>query len=157
MDGINRRDVLRGTAAGLAACPLIGGAYAALRFAAVPAPTRRPQRVPLCRLEEVPAEGFAVRSVTYDVQRGPVTETVGSVVFVRREGDDVLALSGRCPHLGCTVTANSDSEGPPILCPCHDASFDAEGKVLSGPPKEGLAALTVSVPEDPTEMIYLEL
>jgi len=155
-----RRDLLRSASTGLAAVPILGGAYALAKVAAAPVAATRPQQVALCRLEEIPEQGFAVRKVHYTVRRGPVQETVGAVVFVSRDpqaAGGVRALSGRCPHLGCTVTPNPEADGPPIVCPCHDAAFDAKGAVLSGPPRENLTELALSVPEDPADLVYLQL
>lgn len=57
---------------------------------------------------------------------------------VRRSEDpaDLLVLSSRCTHLSCRVNWNDESQG--FLCPCHDAMFDIDGKVVSGPPPEPL-------------------
>lgn len=45
---------------------------------------------------------------------------------------DFIALSSTCPHLGCQVRW----EGPNnrYFCPCHNGTFDAEGKATGGPP-----------------------
>lgn len=50
--------------------------------------------------------------------------------------DDLLILNSRCTHLACTV--NWSAEANAYLCPCHDAAFDIEGAVLSGPPPHDL-------------------
>ncbi len=57
---------------------------------------------------------------------------------IRRSEDptDILILSSRCTHLGCTVNWSEDSKS--FVCPCHDASFGAVGEVLGGPPPEPL-------------------
>jgi Rieske Fe-S protein len=47
-----------------------------------------------------------------------------------------LILNSRCTHLGCTV--NWKPEAKAFLCPCHDAKFDENGKVLGGPPPRPL-------------------
>lgn len=56
------------------------------------------------------------------------------------------AFSLVCSHLGCLVTwAGEKNE---FVCPCHGAKFDAEGRVISGPPPKGLERLTVEEKED---------
>ena len=61
----------------------------------------------------------------------------GASVVVARQGpgaEDFIALSSVCPHLGCQVhwqTAQSQ-----FFCPCHNGSFDANGKPTGGPPLE---------------------
>ncbi len=60
-----------------------------------------------------------------------------------RQGDAVKAWSTTCPHLGCSV--DRASTGPGFYCPCHDSSFDAEGRRLNGPSPRDLDALETKV------------
>jgi isorenieratene synthase len=108
------------------------------------------------RLERV---GERIARVIVDAQPAPpptVTLTVdavpargwhalpvadGSSVFVRRRGNDVEALDGRCTHMGCPV-ALADEGG--FRCPCHGGRFDDDGRPIAGPPKTPLARLDVS-------------
>ncbi len=62
----------------------------------------------------------------------------GSSIFVRRRGDVVDALDGRCTHMGCPVAL--DGAGG-FRCPCHGGRFDADGRPAGGPPRAPLAAL----------------
>lgn len=48
----------------------------------------------------------------------------------------VRALDARCTHEGCTVRYVADDDI--VLCACHNARFDTDGKVLSGPPPKPL-------------------
>ena len=65
-------------------------------------------------------------------------KTVNSIsVFVLRDSsDNVKVLSSVCTHLGCRVTFHKDSDE--YICPCHDAHFGENGKVISGPPPRPL-------------------
>jgi Rieske Fe-S protein len=65
-------------------------------------------------------------------------KTVNSYgVFVVRGADNsVMVISNRCTHLSCRV--NWSEEKQEFLCPCHDAQFDINGKVLGGPPPRPL-------------------
>lgn len=59
--------------------------------------------------------------------------------FAIRKSDnpkDILILNSRCTHLGCTV--NWKAEAQAFVCPCHDAKFNIDGQVLSGPPPRPL-------------------
>jgi isorenieratene synthase len=87
-----------------------------------------PPRVTLA-LADVPATGF--RAV-------PLPD--GASVFVRRAAAGILALDGRCTHMGCPVLL--DGHGG-FRCPCHGGTFDGEGQPTSGPPKLPLASLSV--------------
>ena len=60
-------------------------------------------------------------------------------VFVIRKSDqDVTVLSNKCTHLSCRV--NWVAEDQFFFCPCHDAQFGIDGKVLDGPPPRPLDA-----------------
>ena len=55
-------------------------------------------------------------------------EPIGAV-FLRRTGDPtrpVEALNVKCPHAGCPVGYDSETNG--FLCACHNARFDLAGK-----------------------------
>ncbi len=47
----------------------------------------------------------------------------GLGMILLRRGEDVYALSNRCPHMGCAL-ASGTLEGDVIRCPCHDWAFD---------------------------------
>ncbi len=67
-------------------------------------------------------------------------------LFVVRKGDTYRAVSGICPHLGCTVNAVADKL--PFLCPRHGSHFDANGAVVSGPSPRGLTWFLVTMSKD---------
>lgn len=71
--------------------------------------------------------------------------------FVLRKSEtELLVLSSRCTHLGCTV--NWEDARDEYVCPCHNAQFSPEGKVLGGPPPRPLDRYETSI-EDGTLMI----
>jgi len=51
------------------------------------------------------------------------------------------AVSLTCTHQGCTVAKQADGK---LLCPCHGAIYDAEGRVISGPAKRNLPRYKVA-------------
>lgn len=60
--------------------------------------------------------------------------------FVLVKGEEGwLALSRRCPHLGCLVGFDPGREE--FVCPCHQSRFGLTGRYLSGPAKKDLARL----------------
>jgi len=65
-------------------------------------------------------------------------KTVNSYgVYVVRSGDNqVKAFSNVCTHLSCRVTWKDEMQA--YICPCHDAHFNKDGSVGSGPPPEPL-------------------
>lgn len=48
---------------------------------------------------------------------------MGVGMLLLRTGEDIVAMSNRCPHLGCTLAQGTLLNGI-ITCPCHDWSFD---------------------------------
>jgi len=59
-----------------------------------------------------------------------------AVVRDPKNANKVLAVSASCTHKGCTVKWKAS--GNAFVCPCHDAEFAADGKVLKGPAKTPL-------------------
>jgi menaquinol-cytochrome c reductase iron-sulfur subunit len=65
-------------------------------------------------------------------------------VYVTRDNQGQLrALTSICPHLGCTVPWNKDKNQ--FACPCHGATFAADGTRVSGPSLRGMDTLETSV------------
>ena len=58
-------------------------------------------------------------------------ETVAEAqAYVTKNGDEVVALWWRCPHLGCRVPW-CESAGE-FECPCHGSTFNRLGEYRSG-------------------------
>ncbi len=58
-------------------------------------------------------------------------------VFVVNRGDGQFTVFDvRCTHLGCPISWKEDEQE--FLSPCHGGVFDAEGRVLAGPPPRPL-------------------
>jgi menaquinol-cytochrome c reductase iron-sulfur subunit len=75
-----------------------------------------------------------------------VNEEELSFYIYSEDGRDFIALSNICTHLGCRVRwIGSQSE---FFCPCHNAAFDKQGEVISGPPPRPLDRFEVKVEGD---------
>jgi len=75
-------------------------------------------------------------ATTAQIQPGkPLTWTApnGQNILIHRTGDEYLALSNICPHLGCKV--HWEQAENRFFCPCHAGAFDKNGVATSGPPK----------------------
>jgi cytochrome b6-f complex iron-sulfur subunit len=70
----------------------------------------------------------------------------GFAVELTRRDDGVVGRSLLCTHQGCTV--RWDEAANRYKCPCHHGEYDAEGKVLIGPPPRPLAAYPVEIAGD---------
>ena len=56
---------------------------------------------------------------------------VGSVLVVRTPEKKLIAVNPTCTHAGCTVAWVGSAKK--FACPCHQAEFGVDGKVLKGP------------------------
>lgn len=65
-----------------------------------------------------------------------VNEEEITIYVLTENGREFIAMSNVCTHLGCRVRWISDQQL--FFCPCHNASFDKDGAVLSGPPPRPL-------------------
>jgi cytochrome b6-f complex iron-sulfur subunit len=83
--------------------------------------------------------------------KGEVYSVDNKPVIVIHTLDGYKALSATCTHLGCIVYWNEPREV--IECPCHEAFFNTNGAVISGPPTAPLEEYRVQVEGD---QIYVE-
>jgi cytochrome b6-f complex iron-sulfur subunit len=83
--------------------------------------------------------------------KGQVLSVNNQPVIVIHTPDGFKALSAVCTHLGCIVFWNEQRQV--IACPCHEAYFNTNGAVISGPPPGPLDAFRVQVEGD---QIYVE-
>ena len=82
---------------------------------------------------------------------GWTTVSARKMAFIVQDSDGTLrVLSNRCTHLGCGV--DWDGTAKQFKCPCHGGVFDAEGRVMEGPPPRPLTQLPFKV-EDGTIFI----
>jgi len=68
---------------------------------------------------------IADRVDAWTIERGV---PIGSV-YLKREGQNVIAWNTRCPHLGCAVDTRGDGS---FACPCHNSSFKPDGSLVPG-------------------------
>lgn len=63
--------------------------------------------------------------------------------YLTREADQVIALSWKCPHLGCRVPWCDSSQE--FECPCHGSVFNRVGEYREGPAPRGMDRYATSV------------
>lgn len=105
------------------------------RFAIGPSFKKKKAKWIEIKLENNPDDsgGFERVVLEYETKDGWLIKNARTLAYVRRiKEDEVIAVSAGCTHLGCIVTW--DEENKIFKCPCHDGKYDAEGKVISGPP-----------------------
>lgn len=127
-----RRGLLKGIYGLLTAAGLGGVLYGVYRFLAPGGGAAPALEIPL---QDV------VASAVFPIQYG------GTPGIVVQEDDGGLkAFSLLCTHLACTVVWNAEKKE--FHCPCHDALFDAQGNVISGPAPAPLERWRVEVRND---------
>ena len=67
-------------------------------------------------------------------------------MYVVNAKGDLLALSQKCPHLGCKVPF-CESSGR-FECPCHGSIFDIGGEYITGPSPRGMDRYPLDVKGD---------
>lgn len=75
-----------------------------------------------------------------------------SVYVVREEGNKLRVLTAICPHLGCSVRWNEGTTR--FNCPCHNGTFAASGKLMSGPPPRDLDELDSRIQDGHLQVRY---
>jgi Rieske Fe-S protein len=80
----------------------------------------------------------------------------GRTLLIRAEGAWVLAFDTRCPHLGCKVHWEPQSDR--FFCPCHNGVFDRQGVAISGPPADaGQSLAQVALEVDAGDNVFLTI
>ena len=138
---ISRRDFIKATTGVVGG--IIGAVFGIPAIVYLIAPALREDKagapVAIGKLEDIPVGQFHQFSFTITKVNGweRTANNYGGYLLRRSESpDNILVLSSRCTHLSCTVNWHDDTQT--FICPCHDASFNAQGKVLDGPPPEPL-------------------
>jgi Rieske Fe-S protein len=67
---------------------------------------------------------------------------VGAVWLLKGSDGSVTALSSVCPHSGCSINQKTKTT---YGCPCHDSTFQFDGKPTEGPSPRAMDPLEVQV------------
>ena len=122
-----------------AAAALIGGSLAAVlgAFALRPAAVDDRRWIRAGGITDLTPNVPVPRVVTLSRQDGWYRQRARETVFLISDGAGAVhALSATCTHLGCQV--RWDPPSTCFRCPCHGGVFDAQGRVVSGPPPRPL-------------------
>jgi len=107
-------------------------------------------------LQPLATSGFGgkVRTVSpRAVKEGAVKEVPAARGYlVHPEGGEIIALSQKCPHLGCKVSWCDSNQK--FECPCHGSKFNILGERLEGPTPRGLDSYPIEVGED--KLVYVD-
>ncbi len=101
------------------------------------------------------APGGTRTFVTPSGERVVVARRVAQVPATAPDRSEFVALSSTCPHLGCQVRFEPQHQR--FFCPCHNGTFDPDGRATSGPPFEA----GQSLPQYPLKLeaglLYIEV
>jgi Rieske Fe-S protein len=82
-------------------------------------------------------------------------QTVNSygVYIIKHEDGSILALSNKCTHLSCRV--NWKPEDNAYVCPCHDAFYDINGGIISGPQPRPLDPYQTKIEDNNLSILFV--
>ena len=96
------------------------------------------------RSEETDMEGIVTVGHLDKFLPGSITEFEQDGFFVLCTEDcELLAISSRCPHLGCSVIWEEEKER--FICPCHASSFDLYGNFENRPVPRSLDIYEIKI------------
>jgi len=107
-------------------------------------------------LQPLATSGFGgkVRTISpRAVKDGTVKEVPAARGYlVKPVGGELIALSQKCPHLGCKVSWCDSSQK--FECPCHGSKFNIVGEKLEGPTPRGLDSYPIEIGSD--KLVYVD-
>jgi menaquinol-cytochrome c reductase iron-sulfur subunit len=100
----------------------------------------------ICDLDDLTEEPQSF-NLQYAQQDAWYESEANHTVYLFRHGEEVVALSSTCTHLGCTVAFGTNEDHPDqFFCPCHFGRFEKDGtNVPNLPPQRPLDRYEVSV------------
>lgn len=66
------------------------------------------------------------------------------ILLIRKKGNEIYAISNKCPHMGCPLRTGI-LEGYILTCPCHDWRFDIRNGVFLDAGEISLAVYPVRI------------
>lgn len=144
---IVRRDFMKGAIAAIGGVIAAAIGLPAIPYIMGPALTKEEEDwIQLGTTTKVELSNPTLFKTTIETQTGWInTEEEFSVYVLTENGQDFIALSNICTHLGCRVRWIPDEEG--FFCPCHNAVFAKDGSVVAGPPPRPLDRFATKVEE----------
>jgi menaquinol-cytochrome c reductase iron-sulfur subunit len=142
---LSRRDLMKAAIAGIGG--LIGASIGlpAIGYVVGPALKKAADEwIQLGPVGKVELDNPTLFKTTIETQTGWLsTQEEISAYILTKNGQDFVAISNICTHLGCRVRWIADQDG--FFCPCHNGVFAKDGTVVSGPPPRPLDRFEVKV------------
>jgi menaquinol-cytochrome c reductase iron-sulfur subunit len=135
---MGRRDFMKAAILGIGG--LIGAAVGvpAIGYIVGPALKRTAEAwVRLGSIAKIELNDPTLFKTTVETQTGWInTQEEVSAYVVTENGNEFVAISNICTHLGCRVRWIAEQGS--FFCPCHNGVFAKDGTVISGPPPRPL-------------------
>jgi Rieske Fe-S protein len=113
--------------------------------------------VPVANIDAVPDDGTPLKvPVIVEAPKDAWVKLPPSeigAVFLEKRGDEIVAFSTVCPHLGCGVDWVGGTGS--FACPCHESAFGKNGDVTGGPSPRPLDRLETRVVANKIEVKYV--
>ena len=90
--------------------------------------------------------------VTVTIGADGVVEVSAARAYLTAVDNETLALSQKCPHLGCRVPYCQSSGR--FECPCHGSKFTRAGQYVAGPAPRGMDRYPTKVGDD--GLLYID-
>lgn len=87
-----------------------------------------------------------VNAIEVPAGKSKIINYKNTPTIIINTGQDLVALTAVCTHLGCIVQWDEASQE--IVCPCHAAHYDLNGNVKSGPAPKPLTLVKSRVVDD---------
>lgn len=149
LDRLNRRDFMKTATGAIAGLITVGLAIPAVAYIVGPALKKNEtdEWIALGSATKVEIGTPTLFKTKIERQTGWILNVSEVSVYVLTEdGREYVAMSNTCTHLGCRVRWITDQDQ--FFCPCHNATFDKDGEVVSGPPPRPLDRYEVKVEDD---------
>jgi Rieske Fe-S protein len=146
---LSRRDFMGIATGTIAALIGVGMAIPAIAYIMGPALQRikEDEWIRLGSASKVELGTPTLFKVKVERQTGWIVDTREISIYVLTEdGRNYVAMSNICTHLGCRVRWITDDRL--FFCPCHNAVFDKDGEVVTGPPPRPLDQYEIKVEDD---------
>ena len=135
-EDLSRRDFMANTAMTLGLVASLGtGAYYGVRYMVPTIKKTKFTDVLVGNVKKLPINGTK-----------EFIDNQGKKAILVNNGQEIKAFSKICTHLGCEVEWQGEKKQ--FFCPCHEGFFDANGKVLAGPPPRPLDEYKVTIKDD---------
>ncbi len=84
-------------------------------------------------------------------QPNTATYVMAGRLYIVNTGSELLALSQKCPHLGCRVPF--DDKAGHFACPCHGSVFTLDGTKVKGPTPRGMDQYQLSIDQQSGDLL----